>query len=83
MPLNDSLDINVQQHNIDPVMLVDEVSSIEYYIGVSRSYSDPTKLNWRIKKIWKDGSVWNFGFPSGDQKFEYAWSERLNYNYMQ
>ena len=75
-----SLD-NVQQHNTDQIMLVDEVTSIEYYIGVSHNFSNQVALNWRIKKIWKDGTVWRFEFPDGDQSFKYAWTERLNYNY--
>jgi hypothetical protein len=76
-----STDINVQQHNFDQIMLVDELSSIEYYIGVSHNFINESALNWRIKKIWKDGGVWRFEFPDGNQSLKYAWTERLNYDY--
>jgi hypothetical protein len=75
------LDMNVQQHNIDAVMLVDELSSIEYYIGVSRNTKNEGKANWRIKKIWKDGTTWRFEFPEGDQDFKWVWGDRLTYTY--
>jgi len=75
------LDMNVQQHNIDAVMLVDELTSEEYYVGVSRNTKNQGKPNWRIKKIWKDGTTWRFEFPEGDQDFKWVWDERLTYTY--
>jgi hypothetical protein len=81
--INDNIEINLQQHKIDPVMLVDEVSSIEYYIGVSRNFSDTSRANWQIKKIWKDGSVWKFEFPDGNQNFVHIWDSRFLYTYTQ
>ena len=74
-------DFNVQQHNIDQIMLVDERSSIEYYIGMSNNFKDPSKSSWRIKRILKIGNVWKFEFPEGNQEFKYIWDERLNYSY--
>lgn len=73
----------VQYHNIKPPFLVDEVSSTEYYIGTSRNFSDGTYEKWRIQRIWKIGSVWNFGYPDGDQSFNYMWSKRFDYMYKQ
>jgi len=74
-------DINVQDHVRDPLMLVDEVSSIEYFVGISKSFADESKSNWRIKRIWKIGNVWKFGFPNGDQQFKYVWDDRYGYTY--
>jgi hypothetical protein len=81
--MNPDLNENVQHHQILPARLIDEVSSTEYYIGTSRSFSDETKGNWRIQKIYKIGSVWKFGFPDGDQSFMYIWSGRFGYIYKQ
>jgi len=75
------VDINVQQHNYDPIMLVDESSATEYYVGTSRNSSNPSAENWRIKRIWKIGNVWKFGFPNGDQSFKFIWDDRYGYTY--
>jgi hypothetical protein len=74
-------DINVDMYKIDPVMLVDEISATEFYIGISKNRSSMNTPHWRIKKIWKDGSVWHFGFPDGDQNFDFIWNDRLLYIY--
>ena len=76
-------DNQVTHHIVKPPMLIDEVSSTEYYIGVSRNSSDVTTPYWRIQKIWKIGSVWNFGYPNSDQGFKYQWSNRYSYTYTQ
>jgi hypothetical protein len=73
--------INVESHNIFPVMLVDEVSSTEYYIGISKNFNNQSKPNWQIKRIWKVGNVWNFGFPNGNQGFKWIWDIRYDYTY--
>jgi len=74
-------DINIQHHVIEPYVLVDEFSSTEFFIGTSKSFSDPNKANWRIKRIWKLGSVWKFGYPLGSQDFNFVWDDRLSYDY--
>jgi len=74
-------DINLQSYKVDPVMLVDEISSTEYYVGHSRNTKDESKSHWRIKKIWKDGTTWRFEFPDGDQRFKFIWANRLSYTY--
>ena len=74
---------NVTHHNIKPPMLVDEVSATEYYIGTSRRFSDTGDNKWRIQRIWKVGSVWNFGYPNGDQSFVFSWANRFTYTYSQ
>ena len=74
-------EIDLQSYKVDPVTLVDEISSIEYYIGISKNTKDETKSHWRIKKIWKDGTTWRFEFPDGDQRFKYIWTQRLSYTY--
>ena len=70
-------------YQVKPPMLIDEVSSTEYYIGISRNYSDETQPTWRIERIWKSGNVWRFGYPDGDQNFSYVWSDRYTYDYIQ
>jgi len=74
-------DINVQHHQVDPYVLVDETSSTEIYVGTSRSYNDRGKGIWRIKRFWKIGNVWNSGFPDGNQKYVHIWDNRLSYTY--
>jgi len=73
--------INLQSYKIDPVTLVDEVSSTEYYIGISHNTKDESRPNWKIKKIWKDGTTWRFEYPDGRQEFKFIWSDRLSYTY--
>ena len=70
---------NVEHHIVKPPFLVDEVSETEYYIGTSRRFSAQTDKKWRIERIWKVGSVWNFGFPDGDQSFNFQWALRFGY----
>ena len=79
--MENNLTISQQQHNIDIITLVDELSSTEYYLGTSKNFSDPAAANWRIKRIWKVGSVWKFEFPDGNQNFKWVWDERLSYLY--
>ena len=76
-------DMNVQMHTFEPITLIDEVSGEEFYIGVSNNGRDTSRPVWKIKKIWKDGTIWNVGFPSGDQMFSYIWDERASsYTYL-
>jgi hypothetical protein len=75
--LNDNLKI----YNIDPVKLIDEISSTEYYIGESINGNDQTKPTWKIKKIWQVGTVWHFGYPDGKQDYLYIWDDRFDYSY--
>ena len=70
-------------YDIKKPMLVDEVSSTEFYIGTSRQYSDESEPIWRIQKIWKTGNVWRFGYPDGDQNYKYIWGSRYTYTYVQ
>ena len=72
---------NVFDHAILPPMLVDEVSDIEYYVGHSKNTNKRGVGNWRIRRIWKVGSVWNFGFPDGNQDFVWNWDLRDTYDY--
>ena len=73
--------LNQQQQNVDQIMLVDELSDTEYYIGTSDNFSSPSDANWRIKRIIKIGSVWKFEFPEGDQRYKWIWDNRLSYTY--
>lgn len=62
-------------------MLIDEISTTLYYIGWSKNGTNAGKPIWRIKKIWKAGTVWHFGFPNGDEDFKYTWNIRPTYIY--
>ena len=72
---------NMFSHNIERPMLVDEVSDTEFYIGYSQNTPIKDTNNWRIKRIWQVGSVWNFGFPDGNQNFVFNWDLRDTYTY--
>jgi hypothetical protein len=74
-------DINVQSIFIEPYILVDELSTTEYYIGTSKSFNDMARPNWRIKRIVKIGNVWKFQYPDGKQDFIFIWDDRLSYSY--
>ncbi len=76
-------DIDIQLQNFEPITLIDEQSSEEYYIGVSTNGSDISEPYWRIKKIWKDGTVWKIQFPNGDQSYKFIWDDRISgYTYL-
>ena len=76
-------DMNVQFPKIEPITLIDEVSSTEFYIGVSGRGNNPNKAMWKIKKILKTGNVWDVTlYPNGDQTFSYVWSGRTGYSYL-
>ena len=68
-------------YHIEAPMLIDEISSTEIYLGFSKGSSDPSKPNWRIKRIWKIGSVWKMGFPKGNQDYINVWDDRFTYLY--
>lgn len=74
-------DFNTYQHKLEAPMLIDELSSTEYYIGESDNTRKKTEGNWRIKRIWKVGNVWHFGFPNGNQDYVFVWDDRDTYTY--
>lgn len=65
----------------EPPMLIDELSTEEYYVGTSRNSNNQASSNWKIKRIWKVGNVWLTGYPNGDQGFNYVWDDRYSYVY--
>lgn len=79
--MENTMDINTQQYNAEQIMIVDEISSTEIYIGTSDNSSDFGAANWKIKRILKTGSVWKFEFPDGNQEFKWVWSDKLTYSY--
>lgn len=79
--MENTMDINTQQYNAEQIMIVDEISSTEIYIGTSDNSSDFSAANWKIKRILKTGSVWKFEFPDGNQEFKWVWSDKLTYSY--
>ena len=70
-------DFNIQSFSIEPFTLIDEVSGEEFYIGVSINGRNTSKAIWKIKKIWKDGTMWRIEFPNGDQSYKYVWDDRI------
>lgn len=76
--LIDDISISTQAINIEPSVLIDVVSSIEFYIGTSKSFNNPSVANWRIKKIWQIGTVWMSGYADGDQGFNSIWDDRAS-----
>ena len=67
----------------DPITLIDEVSSTEYYIGVSNNGNSQSRPVWSIKKIKKTGNVWNITlFPNGLQTSTFVWNNRAIYTYI-
>ena len=77
----ETTDNTVQYISIEPPMMVDELSSTEIYIGTSKNDRNQANPNWRIKRIWKLGSVWRSGFPDGNQDFVFIWDDRFNHTY--
>ena len=78
-----STDLNIQSYNIEPITLIDEVTSELFYIGVSKNGRNINASNWKIKKIWKDGTIWRVQFPDGDQSYSYIWDDRIGvYTYL-
>lgn len=74
-------EINAQTYNSELRKLIEEVSSTEYYIGISESFVNIYEAIWQIKKISKTGDVWTIQFPNGDQSFNYIWNNRAGYTY--
>ena len=75
--------MNQYIYNIEPIQLIDEVSSTEFYIGLSNNGRDTSKEIWKINKITKNGNVWNTSqYPNGSQKFEFIWDNRATYTYL-
>lgn len=68
-------------YNIEPILLVDQLSDTEMYFGTSINGEDIASFIWRIKRIIKVGNVWTIGFPNGDQSFSYAWNDRFLFSY--
>jgi hypothetical protein len=77
----DLSDGNVQTVNIEPILLIDNLSEFEVYVGYSNKNNNQTKPNWRIKRFTNVDGIHHFGFPNGNQNFEFIWNDRFTYNY--
>ena len=69
------------QFTREPFTVIDQMSDTEIYVGTSIQFKDMSKPMWRIKRSWKTGNIWNFGYPNGDQDFKFIWDNRLSYTY--
>lgn len=74
-------DLQEQQYNLEPALIIDQATSTQIYIGVSNNSKNTSNSTWKIKYIWQEGTVWNFGYPNGDQSFAYIWDLRDSYTY--
>ena len=80
---NPNNEFNLQSYKVEPITLIHENSSTEYYIGTSNNGRDTSKEIWQIKKIVKIGDVWSVTqFPNGNQEFKFKWDDRLIYTYL-
>lgn len=76
-------DFNIEYHTIEPITLIHEVSTTVFYIGVSINGRDTSKPIWKIKKIEKEGDVWNVTkFPNGNQNYSFIWDDRVSLTYV-
>lgn len=73
--------MTILNYDIDPYVLVDEMSDTEFFVGTSRTFNNKSANIWRIKRYWKIGNVWMSGFPDGKQDFIHVWDDRLSYTY--
>lgn len=72
----------MSDYNYTPNTLIDEVSSTEYYIGISNNGSNINSPTWKIRKVIKIGTTWNTSlYPNGDQGFSFIWNNRAIYSY--
>lgn len=67
--------------NKESYVLTDVVDSDEIYVGTSQRGYKPDVECWRIKKLWKEDTIWYMGFPDANQSFAFIWDERKQYNY--
>ena len=72
---------NYPLNQVEPTMIIDEVSASEFYIGTSVQGNITANAVWKIKRIWKIGNLWYVGYPTGDQRFNYIWDDRVGYAY--
>lgn len=74
--MTDFSNFNNQVLSFEPITLIDEASSDEFYIGTSINGRSTSRPTWKIKKIWKDGNIWRVEFPNGDQSYTFIWNDR-------
>jgi hypothetical protein len=69
--------------NFLPITLIHELSDTEYYIGISNNGNFTDRNCWQIRKIVKNGSVWETTlYPDGSQLSLFKWDDRLTYIYL-
>ena len=79
---NPNNEFNSDTYKVQPVTVVDEKSSSEYYIGISNNGKGMDEPVWQIKRIVKSGNVWDLSqYPNDDQSFSFVWNDRLSYTY--
>ncbi|MFA5207149.1 MAG: hypothetical protein WC428_00465 [Candidatus Paceibacterota bacterium] len=70
-----------QVFTYETIILTDELTGNTSYIGTSINSNNPSAACWRIKKVWKDGTVWRTEYPNGDQSYSFVWNSRAGYTY--
>lgn len=61
---------------------IDEVSDILIYIGWAKLGSDINLPVWKIKRIFKNNTVWQQEYADGNEFFDNIWSNRSALNYL-
>lgn len=75
-------DFNIQSYEIESIFLADQIAPDLIYLGTSKNGRETGKSNWRIKKVWLDGTIWRSEFPNGDQSYAFVWDNRAGYTYL-
>ena len=61
---------------------IDEVSTTLVYVGYAQvSGANAAQAVWKIKKIEKIGTVWEFKYADGDELYDNIWNNRYSLNY--
>ena len=68
----------VQKGFRGPIYATEPTGDLIKILLLDSAHIQEVETTWKIKKIWKDGSIWNVGFPDGDQMFSYVWDERAS-----
>ena len=61
--------------------IIDQVSANEQYFGYAPLGTKEDSPSWKILKVTTLGTVTTPGYPDGNNRYEYKWSERLTYTY--
>ena len=61
---------------------IDCVTDELYYLGWAEYGSDESEPVWKIRRIQKNGTIWEQKYAGGEQFFRYRWSNRSMLTYL-